>query len=62
LSRGEIVVDHDHVIVDVGAAILDFFQLALADVGAGQRVSELLRDGSYDLYVDGLGEASQLFQ
>jgi hypothetical protein len=62
LGRSEIVVDHDHVIVDVGTAILDFFQFALADVGAGQRVSELLRDGPDDLYVDGFGEAGQLFQ
>jgi hypothetical protein len=62
LGRGEIVVDHDHVVRDVGAPLLDLFQLALADVGAGERVGESLRDRPDDLDVDGFGEAGQLFQ
>src|SRR4051812_15148305 len=62
LGRGEIVVNHDHVVADVVAPRLDLLELPLADVGAGQGMGELLRYRADDLDVDGFGQPRQLFQ
>ena len=62
LGGGEIVVDHDHVVADVVAPGLDLLELALADVGAGQGVGELLGYRADDLDVDRFGQPRQLFQ
>jgi hypothetical protein len=62
LRRGEVVVDHDDVVPGFFPAHSDLFQFPFTDVGAGQRMSELLRSRTDDLDIDGLGQASQLFQ
>ena len=62
LSGAEIIVNHDHVVVDLVAPGLDLLELPFANVAAGQGMRELLGDRAYDLDVDGLGQARQLFQ
>jgi hypothetical protein len=62
LSGAEIVVDHNHVITDVVAPGLDLFELPFSDVGAGQRMSQLLGHRAHDLDVDSFGQPRQLFE
>jgi hypothetical protein len=62
LSGAEIIVNHDHVVVDVVAPGLDLLELPFANVGAGQGMRELLGDRAYDLDVDGFGQPRQFFQ
>jgi hypothetical protein len=62
LGGREIAVDHHDVIIKIFLTGLDLFQLALADVGAGQRMGEFLGYGADNLDVDRLRESGQLFE
>ena len=62
LGRAEIVIDQYHIVANVVAPGLDLLELPFADVGAGQRMGELLGHRAYDLDVDGFGQPRQFFQ
>ncbi len=62
LGGAKLAVDQDDVVAERLAQLLDLLQLAFADVGAGVRVSELLRDRADDLDIDRLGQPRQLLE
>jgi hypothetical protein len=59
LAGREFAVDHDEVIVEVLAEVLDLLQLALPDVGAGMWMRQPLGDGADDFNIDGLGQSRE---
>ena len=62
LGGREIAVDHDDVVAKILLTRLDLFQLALADVCAGQGVGELLGHRADNLDVDRLCQSGQLLE
>ena len=62
LRRGELVVEDHQIVSERFSLVFDLLQLALAEIGAGHRMTQLLRDCPDDLDIYRLGQARQLLQ
>ncbi len=58
----QLVVEDDQIVAKHFPLGLDLFQLALADIGAGNWMAHLLGDRPDDLDIDRLGQPRQLLQ
>ncbi len=62
LGGRQLAIDHHQRVLQRLLKLLDFLDLALADVGGGVRRAQLLRRRSDHLDVNGLGQPGKLFQ